>query len=129
MLKSSKVEVLESSSQLDDLLAFEGDDLCIFMFSTSISDNLNKLVVEQFTDLATEVRRNTKRMRFIGYDLNMLGPHKALDLSHPTIWLAPGASRDKPPRLYRGNSVLEEAANWLKKHADNKFKMNTENLD
>jgi hypothetical protein len=75
------------------------------------------------------MRKSAKQMKFIAYDLNMLGPHKSLDISHPAIWLAPGASRDKPPRLYRGNPVLEDTANWLKKMADNKFTMNTIDLD
>ena len=68
-------------------------------------------------------------MKFIAYDLNTLGPHKSLDISHPAIWLAPGASRSKPPRLYRGDPLMEDTANWLMKMADNKFEMNTTDLD
>ena len=59
----------------------------------------------------------------------MHGPTKSLtDNQHPAIWLSPG-KRDVPIKLYRGSFVLEEAADWLKKHVDNKFKMKTKDLD
>ena len=68
-------------------------------------------------------------MKFIGYDLNLLGTYGALGESHPSVWLSPGSQRDKPLKLFRGEARIEQLAEWLKKHADNKFKMNTTNLD
>ncbi len=75
-LKKASITVFESQKELDDLLAFEGDDICIFFYSSGIDDEINRLVVERYSDLTGEVRRNTKRMRFVAYDLNKLGPHK-----------------------------------------------------
>ena len=43
--EASSVKVLKKGSELDDLLAFEGDDICIYTFSTSIDDELNRMVV------------------------------------------------------------------------------------
>ena len=62
-------------TSLDDLLAFEGDDLCIIVFSSAVDDETNRYVVTQYADLAQEVRRNTKKLKFVAYELNMLGPH------------------------------------------------------
>ena len=128
-LKKAGVNVLEQKQSLDDMLAFEGDDICIFFYSTSIDDEVNRFVIERYSDLTTEVKRNTKRMRFIGYDLNKLGPHRLLEASHPNIWLSPGNQRNKGPRLFRGQAEMTQMADFLVKHADNKFKMNTANLD
>ena len=94
--------MLDRKQSLDDMLAFEGDDICIFFYSTSIDDEINRFVIERYSDLTKEVKRNTKRMRFIGYDLNKLGPHRLLEASHPNIWLSPGNQRSKGPRLFRG---------------------------
>ena len=68
-------------------------------------------------------------MQFIAYDLNKHGFHAAIGDSHPNVWLSPGSSRDKSLKLYRGDALIEQMAEWLKKHADNQFKMNTKNLD
>lgn len=127
--KENKVTVLEDRSQLDDLLAFEGDDICIFTFSTSVDDNLNRLVIELFATLAVEVRKNTKRFKFVAYDLNSLGPHNQLEISHPSVFLSPGNQRDKKPRVYRGDSSAEQIAEWFKTHAHNQYQMKTKNLD
>ena len=68
-------------------------------------------------------------MQFIAYDLNKHGFHPDIGDSHPNVWLSPGSSRDKSLKLYRGDALIEQMAEWLKKHADNQFKMNTKNLD
>lgn len=75
-LRKASITVFESQKELDDLLAFEGDDICIFFYSSGIDDEINRLVIERYSDLSSEVRRNTKRMRFVAYDLNKLGPHR-----------------------------------------------------
>ena len=90
---------------------------------------MNRLIIEQYADLAIEVRRNTKRMQFVAYDFNRLGPNSSLEGSFPNLWLSPGEQRHKKPRLFRGEASLEQMADWLKKHADNKFQMSTNNLD
>ena len=79
--------------------------------------------------MTKEVLRNTKRLQFIAYDLNLLGAHGSLGESHPSVYLSPGSQRDKAPKLYRGEARIEQLAEWLKKHSDNKFKMTTKNLD
>lgn len=128
-LKDSKVQILKSREELDNLLAFIGDDLCIFVFSSAMDEDLNRWVISQYADLAKEVRRNTKRMQFYGYDLNQLGMHAALGENHPNVWLSPGSQRDKSPKLFRGSAQIEQIAEWLLKHADNKFQMSTNKLD
>lgn len=127
--KAGKVTVLEERSQLDDMLSFEGDDICIFTFSTTIDDDLNRMVIDMFANLAAEVRKNTKRLKFVAYDLNTLGPHDSLEISHPSVFLSPGNQRDKKPRIFRGDSGAETIAEWLKTHSSNQFKMKTKNLD
>lgn len=107
ILKEAKVTILKNSSDLDDLLAFEGDDICIFVFSSAIDDEVNRLVMEQYADVAIEVSRNTKRMKFVAYDLNTLGIHAQLETGHPNAWLSPGTQRHKKLRLFRGEASLE----------------------
>ena len=85
--------------------------------------------MKQFATLTEEVKRNTKHMQFIAYDLNKLGYHAALGDTHPQVWFSGGSSRDQSTKLYRGEMYIEQLAEWLKKHADNKFKMSTKNLD
>jgi len=60
--KEAKVKEIKSHEELDNLLAFQGDDLCIFAFSTAIDEELNRIIVGQYSNLAKEVLRNTKRM-------------------------------------------------------------------
>ena len=79
-------------------------------------------------NLATEVYSHTKKMKFVGYDLNKNGPHALLDKKHPNIWLSAGNQRDKIPLLYRGEPDLEDITGWLASHAYNKFKIDTTNL-
>ena len=74
-LEKSGIKILKEKTSLDDLLAFEGDDLCIIVFSSAVDDETNRYVVTQYADLAQEVRRNTKKLKFVAYELNMLGPH------------------------------------------------------
>ena len=107
ILKEGKITILRNSSDLDDLLAFEGDDICIFVFSSAIDDEVNRLVMEQYADLAKEVQRNTKRMKFVAYDMNTLGIHAQLEAGHPNAWLSPGSQRHKKLRLFRGQASLE----------------------
>lgn len=104
MLDKAGVNILYRKSDLDDLLAFEGDDICIFIFSSAVDDDTNRWVIGQYADLASETRRNTKRMKFVGYELNMLGPHSIIEQGHPNVLLSPGNQRDKQPRLFRGNA-------------------------
>ena len=86
--------------------------------------------VDAAGDLASEVAKNTKRVRFVAYDINLLGPHSSLDTGHPNMYLSIGNQRDREPRLYRGTpDRVGPMADFIKKHAHNKFKMNTENLD
>ena len=128
-LKKANVPLLASAEALDDMLAFEGDDICVYVYSSAIDDDMNRKIVELFSDLAVEVRRNTKKLRFVAYDVNLLGQHRLLEASHPNMWLSPGNARDKDLRLFRGQLQLDQMADWLKKHASNKYKMNTANLD
>ena len=111
------------------MLAFAGDDICILAFSTAIDDNDNRFVIEKWTDLATEVNKIQPRIKFVAYDLNQIGPHRLLEQTHPQVVLSPGKQRDKKMRTFRGNPILSELGDWLKKHTDNKFKMNTKDLD
>ena len=75
-------------SDLEDLLAFKGNDICIFVFSTAIDDNSIQEVINKFADLAKLVSlsiQNTenvldKHMVFIAYDLNKLGPNSLLEI-------------------------------------------------
>ena len=121
--------MLDSAEELDDLLSYVGDDYCVLVFSSAIDDSRNQWIVSQFADLAVEVRKNTKRMNFVAYDVTRLGYSKSLtDNSHPQVHLSSGKRNDEM-KIYRGSLVLEEVAEWLKKHADNKFKMKTAQLD
>lgn len=86
--------MLQTREELDNLLAFMGDDLCIYVFSSAIDMGDNRWIIGQYSELAKEVRRNTKRMKFFGYDLNLLGAHAAVGEQHPNVWLSPGNSRE-----------------------------------
>lgn len=123
------VRILEKATDLDDLLAFEGEDICIFVFSTEVDDDVNRQFIDLYAQLAKEVRRNTKKLNFVAYDLNALGFNSHIGQGHPDVWFSPGNQRDRQLRQFLGNSSAEEMAEWLKKHADNKFKMKTSDLD
>ena len=79
--------------------------------------------------LAAQVSPKAAKMKFVGYDVNLLGGHPAVQADHPALLLSPGTQRDKKPKEFRGDFTLEELASFLKKHADNKFKINARNLD
>ena len=73
-----------------------------------------------------------KRLKFIGYDLNQLGPHDTLTKavgdsndSNFNIMLSPSKQRDKKLKLYRGELAtnLEKLVGWLMKHVENKFEL------
>jgi len=68
-------------------------------------------------------------MKFLAYDLNLLGPHESFPLANPEMWLSPGNDRMRRPGQYRGQPKLEHMAAWLMDNCANKFKMNIEDLD
>ena len=47
------------------------------------------------SDLTTEVTKHTKKMKFIGYDMNKNGKHPLLEKTHPNVFLSAGNQRDK----------------------------------
>ena len=46
LIMAENARVLDDRAQLDDLLAFEGDDICIFLYSSAIDDDMNRKIVE-----------------------------------------------------------------------------------
>ena len=108
---------------------FVGDDLAIFMFTSSINDQLNRMVNQEFIQLAKEVRNYSKRIKFLAYDLNLLGPAEGFDMTHPDLWLIPGNDRLSRPRKFRGDPRVQEMAEWLVINVSNKFEMNTKDLN
>lgn len=130
MLQSEGVvQLLTKSSELDDLLAFAGQDIVIYAYSSAFGDDSNLMTANVFADMAGEISKKSKKIKFVAYDFNMLGLNKVLGITHPTVWLSPGQQRHKKPRLFRGSFNMEMIAEWIVKHVDNKFKMNTKDLD
>ena len=89
-LKEGSVQIIDDRKQLEDMLAYEGDDICVFMISSGVDEDMNRRIIEQYSTMSKEVKRNAKRIKFVAYDLNLLGPYPALDTSHPQMWLSPG---------------------------------------
>ena len=113
------VVVLKSQQELTDYLDFMGDDIVVFMFSSALKDRLNTMIDTKFADLAEVLSKSTKKMRFLAYDLNILGLHEHYEPDHPNMWLSKGNYRIGQPALFRGDPHLEEMAEWLKQHAFN----------
>ena len=107
MYLDAKIPILKSKKELNDYLDFVGDDIAIFMFTSSIDDNLNRMINTEFVNLATEVLKTAKRIKFLAYDLNLLGAHDSFELSHPDLWLQPGNDRLTRPRKYRGDPRVQ----------------------
>jgi len=125
----ANVPLLHSHKELNDHMDFVGEDIVIFMFTSGMKDSMNLAINRQFAQLAEEVRKNAPKMRFLAYDLNLLGKHEIFPVDHPNMWLSPGNDRINRARLFRGDAHVGEMVEWLLKHASNKFQMQTEDLD
>ena len=89
MLAKFGITIGEFTEFID--VAFAGDDICIFVFSTEVDDDVNRQYMSLYSDLAKEVRRNTKKINFVAYDLNTLGFNSNIHEGHPDTWLSPGS--------------------------------------
>lgn len=81
MLHDAKVQVLTQREELENLLAFQGDDICMFVYSTAVKDVNVQMIIRIYADLARLVdlgAKNANKLKFIGYDLNQLGPHELI---------------------------------------------------
>lgn len=87
------------------------------------------MINQEFISLAKEVRKYSKKIKFLAYDLNLLGPADGFELSHPDLWLMPGNDRLSRPRKFRGDPRVQEMAEWLVLNVSNKFEMNTKDLN
>lgn len=51
IFEQARIHVLGSRDEFDDLLAFVGYDVCIFVFSTAVSDEAMRALVYRFADM------------------------------------------------------------------------------
>ena len=84
------MQILQDKSEVDDLIAFKGDDIFFFQYSTAIEHDEYVKLVNTMANLVTEVSKHAPKMKFKGYDLNKNGPHPLFEKKHPNVWLSAG---------------------------------------
>ena len=125
-------ELVVDLTQFEDFFATK-NDLVVFLYSSSVDHEMNRRVVEQYALLAQEMklRGEMKNLLFLSYDLNLLGisPRLGNQFEHPNMILFPGKHRSSPPKLYNGDTRLDNMAAYIKKQVDYKISADFEGLD
>ena len=124
--------ILASAKELDDVLAYQGKDTVVFFFSTATNSDMQRSVVKQYEKLAAHFKsRRITSVAFYGYDFNTAGyTDWALAQELPNMQLLPAFQREGGKfKKYLGEPTLDDMATYIKKHADVKFQMKTQNLD
>ena len=86
---------MKSKTELEDILTFEGKDLCIFVYSSEMENDFQQNVVKNYQRLATYfMKQNIKSVRFISYDLNLNGPSRKIKFDVPSMYFSPAFKRD-----------------------------------
>ena len=121
---------MKSSEELENVLSFEGKDIVLFVYSSEMENEFQQNVVKNFQRLAAFfMEKDIESIRFISYDLNLNGPNKKIKLDVPAMYMSPAFKRNQELKYYMGDPKVEDMAQYIKKHADIKFKANVKNLD
>ena len=103
----------------------------MFVYSSEVESDMQRQVVENFKKVAKFFKdsKQAKSLRFVSYDLNLVGPSRKIKLDVPAFYFSPAYKRNQPLKFFMGDPKVEDMAAYIVKHADIGINVKTKNLD
>lgn len=126
-----ETDQMKSRKELEDILAYEGQDIVVFTYSSEQENEFQQAVVKNFQRVAGYfAEADLDSLRFVSYDINLNGPSGRIKLDVPAMYLSPAFKRDQQLKYFMGDPTLEAMASYIVKHADTKIDIKVnKNLD
>ena len=114
-----ETDVMKTREEFENVFEYEGTDICVFVYSSEMENEYQQAVVKAFE--RTAIFFNEKEidtLRFLSYDLNLLGPSGRIKLDVPAMYLSPAFKRDDKFKYFMGDPKMEEMIEYIVKHSD-----------
>ncbi len=116
MLQNTKV--IKRSQFIKEVYE-EGIDTFLFIFTTAVEDQTQRMVASKVNDLAGKFEQmNIKTVNFVSFDVNVENSPPRIE-SHetPSIYFMPAYKKTAPYLRFLGNPKIAEMGAFIKKHA------------